>query len=92
MFSKGYMKLFLTFGKKVTLTNVLHVLDINRNIGSRDLLGKLGIKSMYELGKLILSRNKIFIGKGYSTDGIVKLYTINNINNNNNNNVSSTYS
>ena len=39
---------------------------------------------MYESGNLILSRNGAFIGKGYSSDGMVKLCIVDNgINNNN---------
>lgn len=34
--------------------------------------------------KLILSRNDVFIGKGYSTDGIVKLFVTNSFINNKN--------
>lgn len=52
-----------------------------------DLLGKLGIKSVYESDKLILSRNGSFIGKGYSCEGMVKLC----IDDNKNKNVSSAY-
>ena len=33
---------------------------------------------MYESGKLILSRNGSFVGKGYSSQGMVKLCTIDN--------------
>ena len=44
---------------------------------------------MYESGKLILSRNGAFVGKGYSFDGMVKLFIVDN--GINNNNVSSAY-
>lgn len=83
MLGKGTVELFFTFGKKVTLTNVLHVPDLNRNLVSGDLLGKPGIKSVYEAEKLILSRNGVFVGKGYSYDGMVKLCIANNAINNN---------
>ena len=70
---KGNMELAFTSGKKVTLTNVLHVFDMNKNFVSGDLLGKSGIKFVFDLGKLVLSRNGVFVGKGYSSDRMVKL-------------------
>jgi hypothetical protein len=48
---------------------------MNMNLVSGDLLGKPGIKYVYELGKLILSRNGVFIGKWYLAEGMVKLCT-----------------
>ncbi|XP_050889487.1 uncharacterized protein LOC127094740 [Lathyrus oleraceus] len=75
----GSVELNFTSGKKVTLVNVLHVPDMNRNLVSGDLLGKPGIKSVYESGKLILTRNGVFIGKGYSAEGMIKLCTNDNI-------------
>ena len=84
VFGKGSVELLFTSGRKITLANVLHVPDMNRNLVSGDLLRKPGIKSVYESGKLILSRNGAFIGKGYSSDGMVKLCIVDNgINNNN---------
>ena len=40
VFGKGNVELAFTSGKKVTLTNVLHVLDMNRNLVNEVLLGK----------------------------------------------------
>lgn len=75
----GTVELNFTSGKKVTLVNVLHVPEMSRNLVSGDLLGKPGIKSVYESGKLILTRNGVFVGKGYSAEGMIKLCTIDNI-------------
>ena len=72
------LNLPFTSGKKVTLTNVLCVVDMNRNLISGVLLGKPGIKSIFKSGKLILSCNGIFVGKGYSTEGMVKLSLVTN--------------
>ncbi|XP_030495093.1 uncharacterized protein LOC115710880 [Cannabis sativa] len=69
---KGTINVFFTSGKKVTLVNVLYVPDMNRNLISGDLLGKPGIKAVYESGKLILTKSNVFLGKGYSCEGIVK--------------------
>jgi hypothetical protein len=39
-------------------------------------LGKPSIKCVYESGKLVLSLNGKFVGKGYSSERMVKLCTI----------------
>lgn len=75
----GSFELNFTSGKKVTLVNVLHIPGMNRNLVSKDLLGKLGIKFVYESDKLILTRNGVFVGKEYFTEGVIKLRTTNNI-------------
>ena len=79
---KRDVELVFTSGKRVTLTNVLHGPEMNRNLVSGVLLGKPGIKCVFESGNLILSRNGIFVGKGYSTEGMVKLCIVDNIINN----------
>ena len=89
---KGTIDVFFTSGKKVTLVNVLYVPDMNRNLISGDLLGKPGIKAVYESGKLILTKSNVFLGKGYSCEGMVKLCTNDvTFNVNNNKASSSTY-
>ena len=65
--------------KKVTLTNVLHVLKMSMNLVSGDLLRKLRIKFVYESGKLILTCNGVFVGTGYYSEGMVKLCIIDNV-------------
>ena len=75
---KGSIELSFTSGKKITLANVLHVPDMNRNLVSGNLLGKLGIQTVYESGKLILTCGGVFIGKGYSYNGMIKLCTVDN--------------
>ena len=69
------IEVFLTSGKKVTLVNVLYVPEMSRNLVSGDLLGKPGIKAVFESGKLILTKSNVFLGKGYSCEGMVKLCT-----------------
>ena len=69
----GNVDLVFRSGKKVILTNVFHVPDMSRNLASGDLLCKTSIKSFYESRELILSRNGVFVGKGYSCDRMVKL-------------------
>ena len=56
---------------------------MNRNLVSRDLLGKSSIKSVFESGKLLLFRNGVFVGKCYSIERMVKLCTSDNVSINN---------
>ena len=48
VFDKGSIDLLFTHGKKITLTNVLYVPDMNRNLATGALLGKSGIKTVYD--------------------------------------------
>lgn len=73
---KGTIELQFTFGKTINLTNVFHVPDIRKNLVSANLLCKNGIKVVLESDKLILSKNDMFVGKGYSCDGMFKLRLI----------------
>lgn len=57
----------------MTLINVLHVPNIRKNSVSATLVGKQGIRVIYDSGKLIFSRNGEFVGKGYLSDGMTKL-------------------
>lgn len=59
---KGNIELIFTPGKKVLLTNVLHVPDMTRDMASGYLLSKPKIKAVYEVGKLILTKNENFMG------------------------------
>ena len=76
---KGSVELNFTSGKKLLLLNVLHVPDMRNNLVSAYLLRKKGFKAVLESDSIILSKNGLYIGKGYSCDGMFKL----SINNNN---------
>lgn len=52
---KGDVEIIFTSRKKITLTNVLYVPKMNKNLASWVLLEKSGIKSVFELGKLVLT-------------------------------------
>ena len=75
---KGSVELQFTSSKKILLVNVLHVPDIRKNLMSANVLNKKGFKVVLESDKLILSKNGMFVGKGYSCDGMFKLSIINN--------------
>ncbi|XP_026458898.1 uncharacterized protein LOC113359491 [Papaver somniferum] len=57
---KGTVELSFTSGKTVTLTNVLHVPDIVKNLVSGDLVMKAGFKTTYESSNFVLSKNGKF--------------------------------
>ncbi|CAL1413330.1 unnamed protein product [Linum trigynum] len=78
----GTVELFFTSGKKVVLTNVLHVPDVRKNLVSGFMLCKKGIKVVIESDRVILTKAGMFVGKGYVSDGMFKLSIDNgNINN-----------
>ena len=54
-----------------------HVPKIKKNLVSANLLCKSGVKVVLESDKLILSKNGIFVGKGYAIDDMYKLSIIN---------------
>ena len=62
---KGKVLLKLTSGKILSLTDVLHVLEIRWNLISISLLGKAGVKVCFESDKIVMTRNGQFVGKGY---------------------------
>ena len=67
---KGIIEFVFTSEKNITLVNVLYVPDMKRNLISGELLSKLGIKVVFESG---ISKYENFVGKGYSSDGMIKL-------------------
>jgi len=75
---KGIIELQFISGKKLILVNVLHVPEIRKNLVSANLLCKKGVKAVIESDNLIQSKQRVFVGKGYSCNGMYKLI-INNI-------------
>ncbi|KAH9666952.1 hypothetical protein KPL70_020856 [Citrus sinensis] len=76
---KGVVEINFTSGKKVTLYNVFHVPSVRKNLISASCMCKHGLKLVLEGNTCIISKNGLFVGKGYSCDGMYKL----SINNNN---------
>ncbi|XP_070020503.1 uncharacterized protein [Nicotiana sylvestris] len=72
---EGCGKIFLkmTSGKVVTLNNVLYVPEIRKNLASTGLLVKNGFKCVFVSDKVVISKNEMFVGKGYLTEGLFKL-------------------
>ena len=70
---KGKVLLKLTSGKVLTLNDVLHVPDIRWNLVSVSLLGKVGVKIMFESYKIMLTKNDAFVGKSCCNHGLFML-------------------
>ena len=69
----GKVMLKITSGKVLTLNNVLHVPTIRKNLVSVALLVKNGFKCVLVSDKVVISKNEMFIGKGYLNEGLLKL-------------------
>ena len=78
---KGKVLLKLTSGKVLALSDVLHVLDIRWNLVSVSLLEKVGVRIMFDLDKIVLTKNDIFVGKGYFNQGLFVLNVLEIMNN-----------
>lgn len=74
---KGKIELWFTSEKTVTLREVLHVPDIRKNLISGSVLSKHGFKLVFESNKFVLTKNKMFVGKGFSKSKMLKLNVIN---------------
>ncbi|XP_031255123.1 uncharacterized protein LOC116113113 [Pistacia vera] len=80
---KGKILLKLTFGKTLSLSNVLHVPNIRYNLVSVYVLGKAGVKVSFKGDKIVMSKNGAFVGKGYCSGELFKLSVLNIIMNEN---------
>ena len=67
---KGKVMLKLTSGKTLALNDVLHVHNIRANLVSVALLGKVGVKVSFESDKIVMTKNNIFVGKGFCNQGL----------------------
>ena len=60
----------MTYEKELTLTYVLYITKIRKNLVSGSLLNSHGFRMVFELDKFILSKSGIYVGKGYMSDGM----------------------
>jgi len=86
---KGKVVLKLTSRKELTLSDVLHVPDIRKNLILGSLLSKHGFKLTFVADNFVLSKNGVNIGKGYLCDGLFKANVITIVPNNDMNKVES---
>lgn len=71
--SVGDVILKMTSGKEVKLRDVLYVPELRKNLVSGGLLNQFGFKLVFESDKFVLSKNGMFVGKGYALNGMFKL-------------------
>ena len=57
------------------LNEVLHVHNIRENLVYVALLGKLGVKASFEFDKIIMTKNNVFVGKGFCNQRLFVLST-----------------
>ncbi|CAM8952218.1 unnamed protein product [Rhodiola kirilowii] len=67
---KGSVILKMTLGKELKLTNVSYVPGIRKNLVSGTLLDGHGFKMVFESQKVVLSKNGMYVGRGYVKDGM----------------------
>ena len=70
---KCKVMLKLTSGKTLSLNDVLHVPNIRANLVAVALLGKVGVKVSFEYDKIVMTKNNIFVGKGFCNQGLFVL-------------------
>ena len=84
---QGKVVLKMTSGKELTLNDMLHVPEIRKNLVSRSLLSKKGFKLVFVSDNFILTKNGMYVGKGYMSIFKMNVMTvvppIKNINNKN---------
>ena len=69
----GKVLLKFTSGREVTLKDVFLVPNIRKNLVFSFLLNKVGFKQVFEADQYVLSKKGMFVGKGYTCDGMFKL-------------------
>ena len=57
----------------MSLNNVFHILEIRKYLVSESLLNKHGFKLVFESNKFIMSKGRVFVGKGYMNNGMFML-------------------
>ena len=70
---KGKIMLKLTSGKTLALSDVLHVPNIRANLVSITLFGNVGVKVSFEYDRIVMTKNNIFVGKGFCNQGLFVL-------------------
>lgn len=69
----GDVELKFTSGKILILKDVKHTPEIRKNLVSGFLLNKAGFTQTIGGDLFTLTKNNVFVGKGYATDGMFKL-------------------
>ena len=75
----GEVELKFTSRHVLTLKDVLYTLFMRKNLMSRYLMNKIGLKQTMKSDQYVISKKGLFVGKGYACDGMFKLNIENNI-------------
>jgi len=75
----GDVELKFTFGKTLILKDVMHTPKIRKNLVSGFLLNKAGFEQIIASDMYSITKEGVFVGKGYATDGMFKLNIMNKI-------------
>ena len=70
---QGKVVLKMTSRNESTLTNVLYVLEIRKNLVSGSLLNNQGFKLVFESNKFVLSKGGMYVGIGYMSGSVAPL-------------------
>ena len=62
---QGKVVLKMTFGKDLTLTNILYILEIHKNLVSGSLLNSHEYRMVFKSNKFVFSKSGMSVGKGY---------------------------
>nr|GFA06995.1 zinc finger, CCHC-type [Tanacetum cinerariifolium] len=73
VYGKGSVAFKFSFGKTITLFNVLYVPKLRKNLASGFMLNKCEYKQVYESDKYILSKSGVFVEFRYYNNGIFML-------------------
>ncbi|GKA39172.1 zinc finger, CCHC-type containing protein [Tanacetum coccineum] len=65
---EGDVIMKMTSQKDLKLTNVLYVAEIRKNLMSGWLWNKFGFRLVFESDKIVLSKNQMYVGKGYAVN------------------------
>ena len=65
-----------TFGKEMILLDVLHVPKICKNLVSGPMLSKKGFKLVFESDKLVITKEGLYVGKGYLNEWLFKIIVL----------------
>ena len=70
---KGKVNLKLTFGKILSLNDVLYMPKMRYNLISISILGKASVKVIFENDEVVLTKSGNLVGKGHYVDGLFLL-------------------
>ena len=74
----GEADLKFTSGRVLTLKDVLYNPSMRKNLMSSFLLNKAGFKQIMEFNNYVITKNELFMGKGYACDEMFKMNVENN--------------